>query len=346
MRLPLVLLALMLAACAPRLQPPGTERVTPALADDRLVMADGAVLPLRSWLPAGEPRAVILALHGLNDYSNAFAEPAKAWAKAGIATYAYDQRGFGDTPHRGLWAGERLMVEDLRSAAALIAARHPGVPLYLLGESMGGAVVMMAAADDPPDVAGFILVAPAVWSRAQQGPLQSGMLWLAAHTMPWMTATGEGLNIRPTDNLPMLRKLSRDPLVIKETRVDTVYGLTNLMDLAYDAAPRLDRRALVLYGSREDVLPDRAVLATLRRLPTDPAERPRVALYPRGYHMLLRDLQAGTVVGDVIAWIENPAAVLPSGGEALAEAAIASDADSLKTAMPGGDGAAKAALTD
>ena len=72
--------------------------------------------------------------------------------------------------------------------------------------------------------------------------------------MPWAELTGQGLNIHPSDNIAMLRELGRDPLVIKETRVDAVYGLVNLMDLAYDAAPRLRGRALVLYGSREDIM--------------------------------------------------------------------------------------------
>ena len=86
----------------------------------------------------GIPRAVILALHGFNDYSNAFAAPGAAWARLGIATYAYDQRGFGAAPARGRWAGGRVFAEDATTAACLLRQRHPGVPLYLLGESMGG----------------------------------------------------------------------------------------------------------------------------------------------------------------------------------------------------------------
>jgi acylglycerol lipase len=330
-----LLLMLLLGACAPRLQPPGTDSVAPQLLADRLVMNDGAALPLRQWQPAGEPKAVILALHGFNDYSYSFDAPAKAWAEAGIATFAYDQRGFGATSYRGMWAGEDRMMEDLRVAAALLRARYPATPLYLLGESMGGSVVMAAAAStDPPAADGLILASPAIWGRDTQGPIQSGALWLAAHTMPWAEVTGEGLNVHPSDNIAMLRDLGRDPLVIKATRIDAVYGLVNLMDLAYEAAPRLRRPALVLYGSREDILPGSAVLATLRRLPADAGRRPCIALYPKGYHMLLRDLEAATVRDDIVAWIADPAAPLPSGGDALAAQVMATDDDSLKAELP------------
>ena len=89
----------------------------------------------------------------------AFEEPAEDWAKEGIATYAFDQRGFGHTEYRGLWAGDHRMVADVKAAVQILRQREPKVPFYLLGESMGGAVVMSAMVDsDPPKADGLILV--------------------------------------------------------------------------------------------------------------------------------------------------------------------------------------------
>src|SRR4051812_22680810 len=61
----------------------------PHLTEDTMIMADGAALPLRVWLPKGAVKAVVLAVHGFNDYSNAFEGPARALAAYGVATYAY-----------------------------------------------------------------------------------------------------------------------------------------------------------------------------------------------------------------------------------------------------------------
>jgi alpha-beta hydrolase superfamily lysophospholipase len=124
-----VFLLAVLAACAAGRMPPGPGPTEPRLTADRLITADGMDLPLRSWLPETEPKAVLLALHGFNDYSRAFEAPGKWWAARGIATYAYDQRGFGDTPQRGLWAGAGALAGDLKIAARLLSARHPGTPL-------------------------------------------------------------------------------------------------------------------------------------------------------------------------------------------------------------------------
>lgn len=332
-RLPLILgLCLLLFACAPKLQPAGPPVTEPAYGGTQLLMDDGVALPLRHWPAEGQTKAVVLALHGFNDYSKAFEGPASDWAKAGIETYAYDQRGFGETSYTGLWAGDARMVEDVKEAAKTLRARHPDLPFYVLGESMGGAVVMAAATDkDPLQANGFILVAPAIWGRDSIGSVGSGALWFFAHTIPWYTVDGRGFRIEPSDNIEMLKKLGRDPLVIKETRVDTVYGLVGLMDKAWAAAPVMPSDSLFLYGAKEQVIDDAAAAEMLRRLPHGSAG-PRIALYPDGYHMLLRDLHSSVVRQDVVAWIFEPEVALPSKADQRAQRLLMGPADGLTTA--------------
>ena len=81
----------------------------PGIEDGSFLMADGAGLPFRAWLPQGaaerEPAAVVLALHGFNDSRDAWELPGPAFAAAGVAVFAPDQRGFGATAARGLWPG-------------------------------------------------------------------------------------------------------------------------------------------------------------------------------------------------------------------------------------------------
>lgn len=295
------MLALWLSACAPQTQPyqaaPGAEA---SLDGGYLIAADGARLPLKSWLPEGKPRAVIVALHGFNDYSNAFKMPGEFFRKRGVATYAYDQRGFGASPHTGIWAGEENLVHDLRQCVRQLKKRHPDAPVYVLGESMGGAVAIAALADDAfPSVDGLILLAPAVWGDDAMSPLMRGSLWLLAHTLPFYTMTGEDLRIRASDNTAMLIALSYDPLVIKETRADAVYGLVGLMGNAYRKAPQVKTRTLLLYGDRDEVIPRRPVEQVAARYTA-----PLAAIYyPHGYHMLLRDLQRERVMRDILQWM-------------------------------------------
>jgi alpha-beta hydrolase superfamily lysophospholipase len=284
------------------------------LNDDHILTADEARLPLRVWKPDSAPTAALLALHGFNDYSRSFEEPGTFWATRGIVTYAYDQRGFGEAPDHGLWAGTETLVEDLRTAARLIRERHPRIPVYLVGESMGGAIALAALGTDyPPAADGAVLVAPAVRGWRALPWYQRGALTFAAYAMPWVTATGRGFKVRPSDNIEMLRGLGLDKLVIKETRFDAIHGLVTVMDDALEAAPRLPVPALLLYGKTEDLVPRNGREVLIDSLPAGGDWR--LAEYADGYHMLLRDLSAEVVLADIVAWVADSAATLPSGEE-------------------------------
>jgi acylglycerol lipase len=113
--------------------------------------------PIRKWIPKkGKFKAVLLVAHGFNDYSNYFKPTGEYLAREyGVISYAIDQRGFGQAPpKRGIWAGAKNYAGDIKSAVIALKKRHPSLPFFLLGTSMGGA------------------------------------LWIGAHTFPSMTLTG------------------------------------------------------------------------------------------------------------------------------------------------------------
>lgn len=299
-----VVLAVLVSGCTPYLYPQGPAVQKAELQKDTVVMVDGARLPIKRWGDAKQPSAVILALHGFNDYSNAFAEPGAAWAKDSIVTYAYDQRGFGRAPHRGRWAGVDTLTADLHAVAQLLKQRHPDVPLIVLGESMGGAVAMTASADYPDLPADrVVLSAPAVWGRETMPGWQKTALGVLANTLPWLEVAPRHIRRKPSDNIPMLRALGRDPLIIKRTRIDSIWGLVNLMDAARAAAPGLNHRALVLYGEKEDILPSETWRSMVATLPKDGDWTLKV--YDTGFHMLLRDLNAAKVIADISAYVRD-----------------------------------------
>jgi acylglycerol lipase len=260
-------------------------------------------LPLRHW-DADRPRAVIIALHGMSDYSEAFDLPGPYWAAHGITTYAYDQRGFGRAPDPGVWAGAAAMRNDLGDIADAARAKYPGIPVYALGESMGGAVVLSALAGaHPPHVDGAILVAPAVWSRDDMPFYYGAALWLAAHIAPGWHLSGNGLHIVACDNIAVLRKLSRDPLYQHSARADQVYGLVNLMDDARRAPEHFSdpRPILLLYGAKDQVIPAMPTQAVIKEL----GARAEVRRDESGYHMLLRDLDGESQWKIISDWVSQ-----------------------------------------
>jgi alpha-beta hydrolase superfamily lysophospholipase len=135
------------------------------------------------------------------------------------------------------------------------------------------------------------------------------------------------VKVYASDNAAMLRAFSADPLVIKDTRTEAVVGLVDLMGAALDAGRRLTIPTLVLYGRKDEIVPRGPVARFVEELPGVDRSRQRVALYPQGYHMLLRDLDAGLVVDDVATWLLHPVEPLPSHADLGARFALTGQRD-------------------
>ena len=313
-------LALCLAACAPTLQRAGQPDLTftgPLLESEDFISFDGARLGLTRWEAKGEPWAVIIGVHGMNDYANAFHLAGRYWAGQGITTLAYDQRGFGRSPERGIWAPDAIRTEDLRTITALARRAHPHAIIAVAGESLGGAVAIEAfASDRPPPADRLILLAPAVWGWSTQPLAFKSLLWLAARAAPGKVFTPPAWLVRkvsPTDNRAELFIMSYDPKMVWGARSDALYGLVTTMDHAWRDVGELRVPTFYLYGANDQIIPRNATDTAVPRLP--PGDR--TACYARGHHLLLRDEQALDVWRDAEAFIRDPAAPPPSGAPPL-----------------------------
>ncbi len=323
-----LLAAVLLSGCTPLMvQRPGQPPFGfqgPRIEANDIVSFDGAKLGLSEWDAPGDPWAVIVGLHGMNDYANAFHLAAPWWASQGITTIAYDQRGFGRSPGRGVWAGDDLMVEDLRTVASLARQKYPHALLVVAGESLGGAVAAEAfASDRPPSADRLVLLSPAVWGWREQPLPYKTLLWFAAnftgpkiYTPPsWLTS-----KVSPSDNREELLAMGRDPLMIWGARSDTLYGLVSTMDRAADDVGKAKVPTFYLYGAHDQIIPKQAAFKAAAQLKvTD-----RSVYYANGWHLMMRDRQGPKVWNDILAFIRDPSGPLPSGAPKIPTAPAAS----------------------
>ncbi len=269
---------------------------------EEFIARDGTPLALDRW-KAEPPRAVLITLHGMNDYANAFAGAGEAWSAAGISVFALDQRGFGRNMGTGRWPGAASLANDLHDLTAQLSRRYDGLPLYVLGHSMGGSVVMIANAGRPLDADGLIIAAPAIWGGERMPFFYRMTAQLGAFLFPGKSLTGARTGRRSTDNIGILREMQADPHVIKATRLRTITGLVQLMGRANRAVEAQSGRILYLYGCRDEIIPVADLATVGANLSALPQTQVTVRAYPEGWHLLFRDLQSHTVIRDVARWI-------------------------------------------
>ncbi|HEY3012737.1 MAG TPA: alpha/beta hydrolase [Gemmatimonadales bacterium] len=263
---------------------------------------DGARLFYRAWLsPTGPHRAVIVNLHGLGDHSGLYPSLGGHFPPRGIAVYAYDMRGNGRSPgQRAYLRSWQEYRGDLHAFIAKVREWEGDLPVFLLGNSLGGLVVLEYALHHPAGLAGVIAAAP---------PLGK------VGVPPILMALGRALSrILPRFSLQVgmdLTGLARDPSVVEAVLADPLFHrrgtarlsteVTAAITRVHEGAGNLSLPLLILHGSADRMVPpdgSRAFFAKVRHPDREFKE------YPEGYHGLFADFNNEEVLGDLERWIE------------------------------------------
>lgn len=276
-------LLLACAGCASLLSQEASVAAVPVLNADSLITRHGTSLPVERWRvpPGARLRGAIAALHSFGDYGRAFERLGPRLAEAGYEVVAIDQRGFGRNLEPGRWPGTDALVADaLDLTQALIA--ETSAPVWLLGESMGGAVaVASASGNHGGGIAGMILAAPALREGIPYRYGWNVILAGLATFVPWYRPSIIHVDDRLVPEAQA--RLGHAPEVQRSTRLDTYYGLIRLADAASDAAGDVTVPTLLLYGSADSSVRPVSICAFARQVPGPLTAR----VYPGGLHRIL-----------------------------------------------------------
>ena len=152
------------------------KRVAPPLVDEvvhveaRMVTADGLELLVQSWKPTTETKGALIIVHGLKDYGDRYVEFCLAAARHGYSVHTLDLRGHGDSQGDRVWV-DRFdeYLNDLGLFVKRVQSEEPGKKVFLMGHSMGGAIVTLYTITEQPKLAGLITSAGALDTDAPAG---------------------------------------------------------------------------------------------------------------------------------------------------------------------------------
>ncbi len=211
--------------------------------------------PCRTWVQAGaEPIACLLCIHGLGLQSNSYEYFGNEQSKRGLAVYAIDVRGFGAWMNS---KGKTKMnfdecLADIKQSLESIRAANPGKPVYLLGESMGGAIALRAASLYPDLVDGLISSVPA-GERFNQGKT-SVKVFLNLLTGVNISNVGKDIVNQATANQKLKSQWEGDPLARLNLTPQELIQFQDFMNSNHDAAKKLGSMPVLFVQGNGDQL--------------------------------------------------------------------------------------------
>ncbi len=261
---------------------------------------DGLALFYQAWLPSGQPRAALINLHGLGDHSGLYPSIAAHFPPRGFAVYAYDMRGNGRSP------GQRAYLRrwdeyrsDLQAFVGQVQIWQAGSPVFLLGHSLGGLVVLDYALHFPAGLGGIIAAAPPL-GRVGVPPVLMALGRVMSRIWPRFSLQ-VGMD---------LSGLARDPAVVQTVLSDPLFhrrGTARLSTEVTAAIARVQARAsdlavplLILHGSADRMVPPDGSREFFQKV-RHPVREFRE--YPGAYHGLFADWDQAMVLADLERWL-------------------------------------------
>jgi acylglycerol lipase len=263
----------------------------------------GPRIYFQSWLPEAPPKAVLLIVHGLAEHSGRYANVVGHFVPRGYAVFGVDHVGHGKS------GGKRAFVQrfqdfldPLARLHDLIRARHPGVPVFMLGHSLGGLIGATYLLDRQDDFRGAVLSGPAVKVPDDLSPLVILVGRIFSALLPGLgivALANDGVSRDPS----VVQAYVNDPLV-HTGKITARLGAEMLeaMERITAQARRIRLPLLVLQGGADKLVhPDGARLLHERAGSTDKTLR----IYEGLYHEVYNEPEHEAVLADVQGWIES-----------------------------------------
>ena len=254
----------------------------------------------QSWAPAGDARAVIVIVHGAGEHSGRYEYVAQALTGDGYAVFALDHRGHGRS------GGSRALIDSMDNAVADVDAlvydarvRHPSVPIFMLGHSMGGTIALRYAIEHQHQLDGLVLSGPLAALEGAPAPLRLIGKALAA-IAPKTPLIGVDPKVVSRDQAVVDAYIA-DPLVHhRKLPARTLAELAAAIDGFPETVTAITIPTLILYGSEDKLCPPAGSQMLAERIA---AQDKSIKAYPGLYHEILNEPERDEVLADLRAWL-------------------------------------------
>ncbi|XP_029115497.1 monoglyceride lipase [Scleropages formosus] len=282
---------------------------------EHLVNADGQHLFCRYWVPEAPPRALVFVVHGAAEHCECYSDLAQNLTKQDLLVFAHDHVGHGKSE------GDRLVVKDFQvyirdslQHIDLMKERYPGLPIFFIGHSMGGAISILTACERPGDFAGVVLIAPLIQLNPDTATdFKVAVAKLLNHMVPNLSLGA----IEPkwiSRDQKQVEAYEKDELIYhRGLRVSFAVQLMNAVERIEKAVPTIGWPFLLLHGDVDKLCDIRGSQVMFEKAPSSDKE---MKVYEGAYHALHHELPevADSVWKEINTWIKKRIPIQPSSG--------------------------------
>lgn len=279
---------------------------------------DGEEFPYLRWLPkSGQPpESVIVAVHGLSGAADDYRPLGRYFEEKATAVYSYELRGQGNDPEkrrRGDIGKAEQWYRDLDAFITLVRREHPGVPLFVYGESLGSLIVMNGLTSLSPDnfaaIRGVALATPIVALRRKLPPVKDFLVHLLIRLTPWLKVSLEKLGgskpVQVTSTTTHQGQMAVTPHYLEYFTLRLLGTIEGLIKACPACTSALGKPLILFYPGKDVFTAPEDVETFFLGLALPDKEK---HYYPDGFHLLLHDKDSGDILKKLEAWMERETA--------------------------------------
>ena len=266
---------------------------------------DGLCLFYQSWVPASKEKAVIIIVHGINEHSDRYRHFAGYLLSQDLAVETYDLRAHGrsEIPVKPTYVNQfEEHQEDLDLFQEIVHDRHPDIPVFLFGHSMGGTIATKLVIERQLSFAGLILSCAGLKIGESTPSWLVKLSGIISRVAPKLTTR----KIQPEN-------LTRDQDVVEQIKADPMYykkgipaktgaELLRSMDTIQSRAEGIQVPLLVMHGAADTVT---SVAGSKSFYEKASSEDKTLKIYEHAYHEILNEPEKEQVMQDISNWIKK-----------------------------------------
>lgn len=278
---------------------------------EKLECSDGKKRQVHIWEPEA-PRKVFLILHGLMDHCGNYILPALYFKDHGIASVIYAQNGHDhkgpDHPGKVFFKSFEALTEDVGLMIAWIKEQYPGLPIYIVGHSMGSLVATHYGIEtQTPDsiVKGYILSSPYYVNAVKVPKIMVSMVGLLASLLPGMIVPTEDFKKVVTHDEEVYkrqRKDEQDGFVVSRVTTRSANELLKAQRLIPDIISRWKDPVLFILAGDDKIADNDAITKMIGLIEPGLVSE---LFYPENYHENFNELNREEVFQEIVDWVEK-----------------------------------------